>query len=102
MRFFKNLIKELVEDGHIVDIAANTNVSDVPDEYRELGCKIFPISCTRSPLNKGTFIAIKQLKQIVSEGNYDLVHCHTPIAAMCTRFACRKVRKNGTDRKSVV
>lgn len=96
MRFFKQLIKELVEEGHIVDIAANTSVSDVPNEYREWGCKIFPISCTRTPLNKGTFSAIKQLKRIVSEGNYDLVHCHTPIAAMCTRIACRKARKKGT------
>lgn len=96
MRFFKQLIKELVEEGHTVDIAANTSISNVPDEYIELGCKVFPISCTRNPFEKGTLTAIKQLKQIVSEGNYDLVHCHTPIAAMCTRLACRKARKTGT------
>ena len=81
MVFFKHLIMELVEEGHTVDIAANTNISNVPKEYMELGCKVFPISCTRKPLNKGTWIAIKELKQIVSEGNYDMVHCHTPIAA---------------------
>lgn len=96
MVFFKHLIKELVEEGHTVDIAANTNISNVPKEYMELGCKVFPISCTRKPLNKGTWIAIKELKQIVSQGNYDIVHCHTPIAAMCTRLACRKARKKGT------
>ncbi len=95
MRFFKQLIKELVEDGHTVDIAANTITSDVPEEYKELGCRVFPISCTRSPFNKGSLIAIRQLKRIVSSGQYDLVHCHTPIAAMCTRVACRKFRKNG-------
>ena len=95
MGFFRQLIKELVEEGHTVDIAANTSISNVQNEYMELGCKVFPISCTRSPFEKGTLTAIKQLKQIVSEGNYDLVHCHTPIAAMCTRLACRKVRKNG-------
>lgn len=96
MLFFKQFIKELVEAGHTVDIAANTSISNVPNEYIELGCNVFPISCTRSPFSKGTLVAIKQLKQIVSKGNYDLVHCHTPIAAMCTRFACRKARKNGT------
>lgn len=96
MRFFRQLIKELVEAGHTVDIAANTSVSAVPEEYAALGCKIFPISCTRSPLNKGTLIAVKELKRIVGEGNYDIVHCHTPIAAMCTRLACRKARKHGT------
>ncbi len=96
MRFFKQLIKDLVEDGHTVDIAANTSASAVPEEYTELGCRAFPVSCTRSPFNKGTLIAIIQLKKIISEGKYDLVHCHTPIAAMCTRIACRKARKNGT------
>lgn len=96
MRFFKQLIKELVEAGHTVDIAANTDISNVPVEYMELGCKVMPISCTRSPLNKGTLTAVKELKRIVSEGEYNIVHCHTPIAAMCTRLACRKFRKNGT------
>ncbi len=95
MRFFRHFIRNLVAEGHTVDIAANTSISNVPDEYMELGCKVFPISCTRSPMNKGTFTAIKQLKRIVSQGNYDLVHCHTPIAAMCTRLACRKARKKG-------
>ena len=96
MRFFRQLIKELIEAGHTVDIAANTSISNVPAEYIDLGCKIMPISCTRSPLNKGTFTTVKELKHIVSEGAYDIVHCHTPIAAMCTRIACRKVRRNGT------
>ena len=96
MRFFIQLVKELVEEGHTVDIAANTSISNVPNEYIELGCNVFPISCTRSPLERGTVTAIKQLKQVVSVGNYDIVHCHTPIAAMCTRLACRKVRKQGT------
>ncbi len=96
MRFFKQLIRELVEDGHTVDIATNTTISNVPNEYIELGCKVFPLSCTRSPLNKGTLTAIKELKKIVSTGDYDLVHCHTPIAALCTRLACRKARKRGT------
>nr|WP_278245697.1 glycosyltransferase [[Eubacterium] cellulosolvens] len=31
----------------------------------------------------------------VEEGKYDLVHCHTPIAAAVTRVACRPLRKKG-------
>ena len=93
MIFFKQLIKELIEEGHTVDIAANTRLSNIPNEYIDLGCKVFPISCTRNPFEKGTVTAIKQLETIVSNENYDIVHCHTPIAAMCTRLACRKLRK---------
>ena len=95
MGFFKNLINCLIKDGHTVDIATNETDSPVDKCYKEWSCKIYPLSCTRSPLNKGTFKAIKEIKQIVSENDYDIVHCHTPIAAMCTRLACRKFRKNG-------
>jgi len=96
MGFFKELIKELMEDGHTVDIATNETEYQVPDFYRELNCKIYPLDCSRSPFDKGNIVAIKQIKQLVEKNQYDIVHCHTPIAAMCTRIACRKIRKRGT------
>lgn len=95
MSFFKSLIKGLISEGNIVDIATNEQNSPVSECYREWGCKVYPISCTRSPINKGSVSAIKELKKIVQNGKYDVVHCHTPIAAMCTRMACRKLRKQG-------
>lgn len=95
MGFFKNFIKELLEDGHTVDIATNETTSKVPDCYREWGCQIYQISCTRSPFNKGNIDAIRQIRKIAADGSYGIVHCHTPIAAMCTRLACRKLRKSG-------
>lgn len=96
MNFFRKFIEELIEDGNTVDIATNETTSVVPDFFRDLGCKVYQIDTSRSPLQKGNLVAIKQIKDIVSKEHYDIVHCHTPIAAMCTRFACRKVRKNGT------
>ncbi len=96
MRFFKTFIKELIDAGHTVDIATNTNLSPVASYYSEWGCKVHKISCSRSPLEKNTLKAISEIKKIVSDNQYDIVHCHTPIAAMCTRLACRKARKKGT------
>ena len=96
MRFFETLIKGLIAEGHTVDIATNTGLSPVPSCYEEWGCRVFRLSCTRSPFNANTFRAVKELKKIVKENGYDIVHCHTPIAAMCTRLACRKARKSGT------
>ena len=95
MRFFKSFIYKLISEGHTVDIAANMTQSPVPDCYKEWGCKLFQISCSRSPLNKGNFEAIQELKKLVSDNRYDIVHCHTPIAAACTRLACRNARKKG-------
>ena len=96
MPFFKSLIRELLNKGNTVDIASNNDVFPVPEYYQEWGCQIFSLSCTRSPLDKGNLIAIKEIKKLVWENHYDIIHCHTPIAAMCTRVACRKIRKTGS------
>lgn len=96
MRFFKNFIKDLIDCGHIVDIATNETEFKVSDEYVQWGCNIYHLSTSRSPLNTGNIKAVKELRKIVETGKYDIVHCHTPVAAACTRLACRKARKNGT------
>lgn len=97
MGFFKSLIRELLNHGDTVDIATNelNGESIIPPCYREWGCKVYPISCSRSPLNKRNFTAVGEIKSIVSDGDYDIVHCHTPVAATCTRIACKELRESG-------
>lgn len=96
MSFFVSLIKELLDMGYSVDIATNERNSQVPICYREWGCTIYQIETSRVPIDKGNLKAFKQLKELAEKNEYDIVHCHTPIAAMCTRLACRKIRKTGT------
>lgn len=97
MGFFKAFIKELISDGNKVDIATNEcdGESVVPPCFREWGCKVYPIDTSRSPFNLGNIRAIKQIKDIVKKGDYDIVHCHTPFAAAATRLACKGFRKKG-------
>lgn len=95
MLLFKSFVRTLLGEGNIVDIACGNETAPVPDCYTEWGCKIFRLSCSRSPLNKGNINAFKELSEIVSNGGYDIVHCHTPIAGAVTRLACRKYRKDG-------
>lgn len=96
MRFFKGYIRTLLDEGHQVDIATNETTSAVPECYREWGCAVYPLSTSRSPVSPGNLKAVLQIKALVEKENYDIVHCHTPLAAMCTRLACCGVRKRGT------
>lgn len=96
MGFFKYFIRELLDEGHTVDIATNISLSPIPEYYQKWGCKCFQISCNRNPLSKGNITAVSEIEKIVTQEQYDIVHCHTPIAAACTRVACRKARNNGT------
>ena len=96
MRFFESIIASLLQDGHEIHIACNSSENDLPAFYHAKNVTIHDLACVRSPLNRKNLVAIRQIKKIVSEQHFDIVHCHTPIAAMCTRLACRKVRKQGT------
>ena len=93
MGFFKSFIGTLLKEGHTVDIATNNSLKKVPDCYSQWGCRIFSLSCSRTPFSKGNLSAIGQIRRLVEQEQYDIVHCHTPIAAACTRLACRKLRK---------
>lgn len=95
MGFFNEIIRCLIDDGNEVDIATNETSHKVPKCYREWGCKVYQISCSRTPVKKENLDAIKQIREIVLNNSYDLVHCHTPIAAFCARIACKSLRKNG-------
>lgn len=56
----------------------------------------FKVCFNRSVFHKDNLTAYKQLKKVINEGNYDIIHCHTPIGAALTRLAARKARKRGT------
>ena len=95
MGFFRSFIANLLEAGHTVDIACNETESPVHACYREWGCRVFPLSCTRSPLSGGNLTAVSEIRELVRRERYDIVHCHSPIAAACTRIACRGLRRQG-------
>ena len=100
MTFFKSFFKELVDDGNIVELASNETEWDYPQDVKELGLKSTHIDCSRSILSIGNIKCINQIKKLVKENEYDIVHCHTPIASVCTRIACKKLRKQRINTKS--
>lgn len=56
----------------------------------------YDIPFERSPINLNNFKAYKQLKKIINENEYEIIHCNTPVASILTRLAAIKVRKKGT------
>lgn len=83
MKWFK-------EQGWQVDIAASGNI-DLP--YTDTKYNI-PIK--RSPFSLDNIKAYNQLKKIIKENNYDIIHCHTPLGGALARLAASGVRRTGT------
>lgn len=82
-------IEILLDQGHYVDIACNIQMHLNP-RLLERGCKVFNLEFQRSPLAMQNYQSYREMINIITNENYDLVHVHTPVAAACTRLACRK------------
>lgn len=56
----------------------------------------FEIPIRRSPADRENLKAYRELKKIIRNGNYDIVHCHTPMGGILARLAAFPERKKGT------
>ena len=83
MKMFKEL-------GWQVEVAAHGDMELPYCDNR------FEIPIRRSPADKENIAAYKQLKKIINENNYDIIHCHTPMGGILARLAARSARKKGT------
>lgn len=99
-------IKILRELGYKVDVACNFEEGSITsqervDEYKkelneqEISTYQIPIPRSISRL-KDIYRSYKIVKQLVSENEYKIVHCHSPIGSVICRLACIDARKKGT------
>lgn len=84
------------------DMGWETAVAAKNDYENPADCQIpdcdtyFDIPFHRIPWKKDNVTAYRMLKKIIDEGQYDIVHCHTPVGALIARLAARNARKKGT------
>ncbi|HAT4209920.1 TPA: glycosyltransferase family 4 protein [Clostridium perfringens] len=97
--FLTNDIKILQNMGYEVHCAANVlhPGSEGMNEYFKQNNIIFHQIdfSSNKPFSKQTFLAYKQLKNLINNYYFDAVHCHTPIVSVLGRWCCRKLRKEG-------
>jgi len=79
------------EQGYEVHVASNGD-SKIPfvDEKYNIPFERSPFKLTKN------FKAYKQLRKLINNNNYKLIHCHTPVASVLTRLAAKKATKNET------
>ena len=92
--------------GYIVEVACNfetgstcskEKIENLKEKLSTLGVKYYHIDFARNVLSLSQHIkAYKQVKQILTNDQYELMHCHSPIGGLISRLACRKARKSGT------
>lgn len=92
-------IEELLKHGHAVDIAS-TNLKEFDKLLKSgldgLGVRVQYVRLGRSPFRLANCKGIKDLDQIISKGDYDLIWTNEPVMGVATRIAAVKARRAGT------
>jgi len=85
-------IKMLEAEGYKVSIATNI-YKDIRDDLKNN--EWINISFSRNPFSFNSFKAIKEIRGLIRNGNFQMVHFHTPVAGFLGRYAAmREKQKN--------
>lgn len=96
MQFHIPYLKMFQEMGWETAVAARNDYENPADCVIPYCDVYYDIKFERNPLNPKNLEAYRELKRILDEGEYDLVHCHTPVGGMLTRLAAGSARKKGS------
>ena len=94
-QFHKPLVQMLHDHGCEVHVAARNNLAEKNGLKLDFADQIYDIPFARSPFSKSNVEAYRQLKLLITQGQYDVVHCNTPVGGILARFAARSVRQQG-------
>ena len=78
-------INMLLDNGYEVHCACSID-KPVDKELQRRGVKIFEVPFSRNPLGIGNIKAFMKLEELQRINDYDIVHVHTPIAAIYGRL----------------
>lgn len=96
--FELNDVKILQKYGY--EVHGASNFKDLQSKaqqtkIRDSGMICHQIDFERSPFRRATPAAYMQLKKLLQEEDFELLHCHTPMGGVIARMAGRKARKQG-------
>jgi glycosyltransferase EpsD len=96
MEFHIPYLKMFKEMGWETAVAARNDYENPADCVIPYCDIYYNIPFERNPLKPGNLKAYKELNRVIDEGEYDIIHCHTPVGAMLTRLAAKQARKKET------
>lgn len=87
-------LKSMGYEVHCAGNARNKDPIENENSFRAMGVTFHQVDfSSKSPLSRDSLKAFKEIKQLLKEEKFDLVHCHTPIAGAITRVAAMPYRK---------
>lgn len=94
-QFHEPAIALLKKHGYEVHVAGRNNLPEKHGLTLTTPDRIFEVPFERNPLSPRNVTATRQLRQILRENSYDIIHCNTPVAGVATRLIGQRTRANG-------
>lgn len=94
-------IGALQNEGYEVHIACNfingnnaskEAIEEYKKEWKSKNIISHHIDFLRSPFSFKSFDIYKQTRELIKSGNFDIIHCHTPIVSAFTRIAASRLK----------
>lgn len=94
--FLQHDIQLLQERGYEVHCAAdgrNRGNKENEEYFKQIGTVFYQIDfSSKNPLSKDNVRAFGQIRKLLKENKYDVIHCHTPIPGVIVRIVAIKDR----------
>ncbi len=79
-------IEKFCTAGFEVDFASNFDLEE--DKFEDKRIKKLQVPFSRNPIDYDNIRAIGRLYRIIKYGNYEFIHCQSPVAGAITRVVC--------------
>lgn len=89
-QFHRPLVEMLHQRGYEIHVAARNNLAEKNGLKLDFAEEVFDIPFVRSPFSPQNIKAYRLLKQIVRDGQYDIIHCNTPIGGVLARIVAKR------------
>lgn len=86
----------VMSNFHEEEYEKYSNDLDFKKKLEQADVKVYDLPIQRNPLSKENVSVYYQVKKILNEESYALIHCHTPIGGVLGRLAARQTKKAGT------
>ena len=96
MQFHIPTLKLFKDMGWETAVAARNDYQNPADCQIPYCDQFYDIPFERTPFHPNNVGCYKKLKDIMDRGNYQIIHCHTPVGGVLGRLAAGKTRKEGT------
>jgi len=96
MTFHLPFLKWFQENGYETHVCAANDFETKSDCIIPYCDKYIDLPFERNPLKLNNFFVYKHLKDIISENNYEIIHCHTPVGGAIGRLAAKQKKNKKT------